>query len=284
MSEHSESMVSRQALQRLLGGIVIGCAFLMPGISGGTMAATLGYFEPAIAAMSNIFKTPKKSIAYLLPLGIGLILGALLVAVVLVRVLAVAETQAICFFLGIVGGGLPSMWRDAHPGRLQAKHWALTACGLAVTSLLFLLESRTGGITRSSELTLATAVGTGAIFGMGSVLPGISGSFFVVYLGWYVPMLQAITSLNIPIIMAAAAGFLVVLLLLVKVVHWLFRQHRRDTYSVIIGFVIGSLALVFPRDFFGPLWWANILLLAIGCVCGVVLGRIKKSDDAIFAD
>lgn len=264
--------------RRLLGGFLIGVAFLMPGISGGALAATLGYFEPAVEALSTIRQDTRGKIRYLLPLGIGGVVGAFLVAVALVQVLEAAETQAICFFMGMLAGTIPKLWRDAYrrdkPGRREG---LFILAGLAVTAVLFVLQSTMRGAA-DRAITMPIALASGGIFGAGAVVPGISGSFFLIYLGWYKGLMEAIVTLNIPLILMMGLGFVLAILVLVKVAHWLFRNRRRPTMSVIIGFVAGSLALVWPADFFGPLWWANILLLLAGIGTGLALGRLEAVE------
>lgn len=269
--------VNTTVLRQILGGFLIGIAFLVPGISGGALAATLGFFEPAIAALSDMRKSPGASIRYLLPLLIGGAAGAFLAAVLLVRLLDTAETQAISFFMGMLAGTLPKLWRDGYTGKPALREWLLMLAGLLVTVGLFVLES-TMQAGAAQAITLPIALASGAIFGAGAVLPGISGSFFMIYLGWYKPMMEAIVRFDIPVILMTALGFLLVLFLLVRVANYLFQRHRRPTYAVIIGFVAGSLALVLPSDFFGSLWWANTLLFFGGIAAGIAVGHLDKKD------
>lgn len=264
--------------KRLLGGFLIGIAFLVPGTSGAALAATLGYFEPAIAALSRLLKTPKQSIAYLLPLAAGGIVGAAVVAIALVRVLDVAESQAISFFMGMVAGSLPMMWRASHQGRVRPWQVLLMVAGFAVTMGLLYMEITAADPAHVAEVTLPIALGSGAILGAGAVVPGISGSFFVIYLGWYRPLIHAMLALNIPVIAMTALGFIAACLLLVKGADWLFQNRREGTYCVILGFVTGSLILVAPNDFLGSLWWLNLLLAAAGLVAGLALSRLEKVE------
>lgn len=259
----------------LLGGFLIGIAFLVPGTSGAALAATLGFFEPAIAALSNLRREAKAGFRYLVPLAIGGAAGAFLAAVVLSRVLDIAATQAVSLFMGMLAGSLPKLYRQAHDGMPPPRYAALMAAGLGVTFVLFALEQNMPA-QAAITITLPIALAAGAIFGAGAVVPGISGSFFLIYLGWYSPLIHEIVRFNIPVIAMTAVGLVAVALVLVKGAHWLFRNRRRATLSVIVGFVTGSLLLVLPADFFGSLWWLNLLLFAAGCAIGVALGRMEK--------
>lgn len=264
--------------RRLLGGFLIGIAFLVPGTSGAAFAATLGYFEPAIAAVSTFPKDPRGNFRYLLPIAVGGGLGVMFAAVILSKILDVAETQAISLFMGMLAGSVPKLWRDSRLGsRPKLKYWLLIGAGLAVTAVLFVMEA-TMQTTLDKEVTPLIALVGGGIFGAGAVVPGVSGSFFLIYLGWYKPLINAFVSLNIPVILMTALGLVGVALGLVKVAHWLFSKRRLATMSVIIGFVVGSLALVFPGDFFGSLWWVNVLLTVVGVVAGLALGRLEKVE------
>lgn len=270
--------MSKAMTRRVLGGFLIGIAFLVPGTSGAAFAATLGYFEPAISAVSGFLKDPKGNLRYLLPLAIGGGLGVIFASVILSRILDVAETQAISLFMGMLAGSLPKLWRDSRLGsRPKLKYWLLILAGLAVTAVLFVMEATMQSVF-DKEITPMIAVLGGAIFGAGAVIPGVSGSFFLIYLGWYKPLINAFVALNIPVILCTAIGLIAVALGLVKVADWLFKRRRLATMSVIIGFVAGSLALVLPGDFLGSLWWLNILLAGLGLILGLALGRMEQVE------
>ncbi len=261
---------------RLIGGFFIGVTFLLPGVSGGALAASLGYYEAAIEAVSGFFRDIKKNVAYLLPLCVGGAVGVLISAVLLARWMTSAETQVISLLLGMVMGSLPSLWRTAHPERPRPKHWALMAASTALTLALFFLEMFLPE-GKTQQVGVLQAMIGGGIIGVGTVIPGISGSFLLLFLGWYQPLMNALATINLPIIAAVGVGFLLVVALLIKAAGWLFRHYRRNMFCLVIGFVMGSMALVFPRDFFGHLWWVNTLLVAVGIGVGLALGRLQKA-------
>lgn len=266
----------KSVLQKLFNGFLVGIAFLVPGISGGALAATLGIFESAISALSNIRRHPMASIRFLLPIVIGGAVGAFFAGVVLVRLLTIAESQTVCLFLGMLAGTMPKLWRDAHQDFPGPRYWWLMLAGLAVTGVLFVLDRTAVASPQPQEVGLLIAALGGGIFGAGALIPGISGSFFLIYLGWYRPLIEAIIGLNIPITIVTVLGFAAVILLLVRVANHLFERHRRATMSVILGFVGGSLALVLPKDFFTNALFLNIQLIMAGFGIGLLLGMMDN--------
>lgn len=271
----AEGESGKGLLRRFLGGLLVGFACLLPGVSGGALAASLGYYEPLIRALGGFFRAPKKNFFYLLPLGVGGVLGVLLAALGLSKWMAAGETQAVSLFLGMVAGSLPSLWRTANPDRPGVRQYAGMLAGAAVILLLFLLEVNAPEAADATVSTWQAVVG-GAIIAVGTVIPGVSGSFVLIYLGWYRPLMGGLAMLYMPLVIPTCAGFAVGALALVKVAEWLLTRFRRGMLCLVIGFVTGSMALVFPADFFGERWWLNILLALVGLAIGFAMGKMEK--------
>ncbi len=261
--------------KRLTAGFLVGLACLLPGVSGGTLAASLGYYEPAVAAISGFLRARRQSFLYLLPLGLGGCAGVLVSALLLSRWMESAQTQVVCVFLGMVGGSLPSLWKSAHPDTPRPRHCLLSLLGIGVTLLLFLLER---GAVEKAALPMGPlqAVLAGVIVAAGTVVPGVSGSFVLLYLGWYTPLMRALASMELRLVAPVCVGFGLAALLLFRAMDGLFRRWRRETLSVVLGFVVSSMALVFPGDFFGPRWPVNLALTAAGVAVGYAMGRMEK--------
>ncbi len=266
--------------RKALAGFLIGATFFLPGVSGGVIAVSLGYYEPVVAALGGFCQNARKNALYLLPLAAGAALGTALCAALLARWVQAAKVQAICFFLGLVAGGIPAHWRAAYGKSRLTKDDALSvALGMLVTLSFLLLDTDAGG-TASARIGRGHALASGALLGLGAIVPGIAGSFLLIYFGWYAPLLQALTALDLSLLLPVVAGFFGAVFLLVKGADFLFRHHRRRMLSLVLGFVIGSLALVYPRSFFGPLWWANVPLLLLGAAAGLLMGRMDKEKTA----
>ena len=265
-------------IRKVLGGFLIGIAFLLPGVSGGALAVSLGYFESGIAAISNLRKAPRKSVTYLMPLLVGGLVGVGLSAFFVAHWMNTAETQAVSLFLGMVAGSIPSLYRDANPVKPDAKHVLLILLGAVVTLVMFFLEPIGDGGTQQT-VTVGMSLLAGVIYGIGAIIPGISSTFFLLYLGWYRPIINAMVSLNIGVLLPVGVMFAATTLAFIKAVDWLFKRYRRNMLNLIIGFAVGSLVLVYPNEFWGAGWWINALLTLLGLAAGILLGRIPKTEN-----
>ena len=133
--EFSVTNRTRGFLRDLLAGMCIGVAFIIPGFSGGSVAAILGVYEKMVNAIANIFKEMKKSILTLLPIGIGLVLGAAALLFPLEFMLSRFPLPTVSIFVGLALGGLPTM-RGKLPGGLRRLETYYFSIALVLAALL----------------------------------------------------------------------------------------------------------------------------------------------------
>ena len=114
----------------ILKGSLVGVANIIPGVSGGTMAVSMGIYDKLITAVTHIFKDFKKSLRILLPIVIGAVLGIGILAFVIKWLFANYPVQTNLLFIGLIVGGLPVIWKKTKKQRITA--------GAIVTFLVFL--------------------------------------------------------------------------------------------------------------------------------------------------
>ena len=238
----------------ILTGICIGVAFIIPGFSGGTVAAILGVYERLVKAVSGIFKEFKKSILTLLPIGIGLILGIGVLLFPIGYFLDRFPLPTVSLFVGLAIGALPTM-----VGRVKEKTNASDIMTLFATLigvvLLALIPGGTEvnliGIDLGGYLLLFIV---GMVGACALVIPGISGSMLLLILGYYRPLVRLVTDnllqfknlgASILILSVCGAGMVVGFFLVSVVMKFLLDKYPRGTYFAIIGFIIGSLPTVY---------------------------------------
>ena len=123
-------------LRDFLAGICIGVAFIIPGFSGGSVAAILGVYQKMINAVANVFKEMKKSIITLLPIGLGLVIGAGALLFPLGYLLSVFPLPTVSFFVGLAIGAIPSM-----TARVKGKPDSNNIIALSIPLVLTLMIS-----------------------------------------------------------------------------------------------------------------------------------------------
>ena len=245
---------SRGFLRDLFAGACIGVAFIIPGFSGGSVAAILGIYEKLISAIANVFREMKKSIVTLLPIGIGLVLGAVALLFPLEFMLDRFPLPTVSIFVGLAIGGLPTIF-DKVKGRARGGEIASLYLTLVFAAMLSFVP--VGADVNLFDIGFGGYVllfFVGVIGSCALVVPGISGSMLFLILGYYNPIVNLITDhllklddLGKCILVLGTCGFgiLVGFFVISILMRHLLTRHPRKTYYAIIGFIIGSLPTVY---------------------------------------
>ena len=282
-------------------GYAMGIAFIIPGFSGGSIAAILGFYDKLVGAIADIFKSFKKSVTILFPILFGLALGAVSLLYPLKLALEYFPLPTVSLFVGLAIGGLPSITSKA-PGRPSGKNLtALIIPLILALSLSFIpigAEKDLFNLTIGGYLLLFLV---GVIGSSALVVPGISGSMLLLILGYYNPILRVFTDnlllgknllQSILILATAGVGIAVGFFGISVLMKLLLNKYQRGTYFAIIGFIIGSLPTVYistakeagmtlnslPTDAIH--WVACVLLLAMGAVLSLTLVRLSRKNKA----
>lgn len=233
-------------------GFAMGMADLVPGVSGGTVAFIAGIYDPLLSALSAMSKDGLKAILqgdvkqawkavngrFLLALGTGIGLAIVTLASPLHWLLEHEPVLLRALFTGLVAASVPLVGRHVGTWSLNMWVWAAIGCAVAgfVTSLPPLVQTDHPGF-----LILAGAL---AICAM--LLPGISGSFLLLILGAYAPVLLAVKTLDLIRVGAFAIGAFAGLLSFSRFLTWLLNAHRQATLATLTGFLVGSLQALWP--------------------------------------
>ena len=255
-------------------GVVIGIGGVLPGVSGGVMAVSLGLYRPMIDAIAGFFKAPKKNFLFLLPVALGAGLGFLLGAVVLSRLMKRWYVEVMWLFLGLVAGGIPSFLHEANERGFKRRYLIATVLGAALASLLLFFRQEGTALPDVERLTPLMAVLAGAIVAVGTVIPGISTAFILMFMGWYRPMMDAFASFDVVTVLFLGIGAAGCFVGTVKAARWLFDRFHGWAYYAVLGFLIVSAALILPDV---TLTWGmavNLLLAAAGFAGAFMLGKI----------
>jgi putative membrane protein len=236
-----------------LKGMAMGAADVVPGVSGGTIAFISGIYEELLGSISNVnlglFKTLKKEgfkIAwkqlngnFLLSLFIGIFISILSLAKAIKYLLENEPILLWSFFFGLV---LASIIYIAK----QISKWNFILIIIAVLGafLAYYITTLNPLVSESSSSLYVFFAGAIAICAM--ILPGISGSFILVLLGAYKPVLDALNDKDFKTIFTFIAGAILGLLTFSKVLKWLFANYKDYTLAVLTGFIIGSLNKIWP--------------------------------------
>ena len=236
-----------------LKGMAMGAADVVPGVSGGTIAFISGIYEELLSSISNVnfdlFKTLKKegfkeawkqlNGNFLLALFIGIFISIISLAKVIKYLLENEPIFLWSFFFGLV---LASVIYIAK----QITKWNFIAVLVLILGafVAYYITTLNPLVSESSSSLYILFAGAIAICAM--ILPGISGSFILVLLGAYKPVLDAVNDKDFKTILTFMVGAIVGLLSFSKVLKWLFANYKNYTLAVLTGFIIGSLNKIWP--------------------------------------
>ncbi|MDA0939827.1 MAG: DUF368 domain-containing protein [Bacteroidetes bacterium] len=233
-------------------GFAMGMADLVPGVSGGTVAFIAGIYDPLLNSLAALSGHGLRAVLkgdlrgawvavngpFLLALALGIGAAIVSLASPLHWLLEHEPTLLRAFFVGLVATSVPLVGKHVGGWGLDAWVWAAVGCAVAgfITSLPPLVQS--------AHPAFLVAAGMLAICAM--LLPGISGSFLLLILGAYAPVLLAVKTLDLTKITAFGAGAVLGLLAFSRVLKWLLEAKRRPTLAILTGFLVGSLQALWP--------------------------------------
>src|SRR5690554_948595 len=233
-------------------GMMMGAADAVPGVSGGTIAFITGIYEELIdsirqfnpEAVRILFREGPLSCwrhvngNFLLALVLGILASLLTLSHLMLYLLDTHPIMIWSFFFGLI---LASTWSVIrHIRGWDMNRVAVFALG---TLLAYIITEQAPGSLEATGLTVFLA-GMVAICAM--ILPGISGSFILLLMGLYAPILGAIKGLEWSILLIFMSGCVAGLLSFSRVLSWAFHHHRMLTLALLGGFMLGSLNKVWP--------------------------------------
>lgn len=234
------------------GGILMGLANLVPGVSGGTMlvaTGVYGHFINAVARCST-FRFKAGPVVMLGIIVLGALMAILLGAGTMSSLVMDHRWVMYSLFIGLTLGGVPLLWKMARP--MNTNTMLGLAVGLVAMVVLALLEGTADGpvFEQSSGWLLVL---TGAAAGAAMVLPGVSGSYLLLVLGQYVIILEAVDTLRkgeasdaMGVLLPVGIGVVIGVVLVSNIVSMLLRRARNATLGVLIGLLLGAVFGLWP--------------------------------------
>lgn len=250
--------------RNVLQGIILGAAAIIPGFSGGVLAVMMGIYDKLTEILSNPFRNFKKNVIFLLPLGVGAAIGILFFAHLIQFLFQKYFISVMYTFIGLVGGGIPFVFQKANEQGFRKSYILLFIISFSVILLLKFLEGMIPEVTWKKEnLDFPMLFFYGVILGFGSIIPGLTTSFLLIYFGVFDSLIQAVTMLNLKLLLPVGGGFIFCILLTANLIHFLFRRFYGAMYYIVLGLAIGSLLLVFPGfPTYLMEWITGVVLLA----------------------
>lgn len=267
-----------EILINMLKGVVIGVANIIPGVSGGTMAVVMGIYDKIMDSVTGFLKNWKKSSIFLGSLGAGAGLGIILFAKLIKFCLDNYPMPTNYLFIGLIIGTLPLIYVKCTETAVKKKNLIGMVIALLIVMPMGLIakpESSGNVIAVLDMVNIGKLFGAGFIAAAAMILPGISGSFVLLLLGLYDPIINAVSDFNIPVLVVVALGVIAGFVSMVKIIDSMFKKFPQTTYFIILGLVGGSaVALILKQGFeFNLSGIVSIFTLAIGFVIAYIIGK-----------
>lgn len=267
---------------RLIKGIFVGVGAIVPGLSGGVLMVIFGIYEPLIKFLANIKHKFIQNLLFFIPIGIGGVIGVVAFSALIDYAFTHFAAPFIWLFIGFIMGTFPSLWKTTgKEGRKPYHFIILVVFSIAIFFVMRWLDTLGNATIAPSFLVW---IMSGAIFALGMIVPGMSPSNFLIYMGLYQPMSNGIKSLDLGVILPLMIGVVLCILLFSKLVAWLFKKAYPFMYHLILGIVIGSTAAIIPSGVTG--WTIAIcaVLFLVGGAASYALAKVdeKHPHESIF--
>ena len=236
----------------LLQGMIIGTGAILPGVSGGVLCLAFGLYEPMIQLFTHPLPTLRRHLRLFLPLIGGGLVGFILLARVVEYLLTVSSGPTMTLFAGLIFGTMPALFHKTVRGEeRKAAAWVGFVLSLALSFTLFQVLDE-GPKDAFLQPGPGLFLFCGAVWGLSMLLPGLSSSSVLLFLGLYQPMAQGIGHLDLTVLLPMGAGFLLTILLLARLVSWLLERYYVGLTRGLLGFALASTLMILPTSFAGP--------------------------------
>lgn len=261
---------------RFVKGMFIGSGFILPGVSGGALAAIFGIYERIISFLAHVTKNFKDNVLFFMPVGLGGLAGIFILSFVVSFLLGSYASIVLWFFVGCIVGTVPALWKEAGK-KGRSKRDILILIVSFIVGIIFLWKG--AGLFTEVPHNTWTWMVAGFLIALGVIVPGLSPSNFLVYMGMYKAMADGFKSLDLSVIIPIGIGGVVTVLSLSKLMDYIFSKAYPQLFHFIMGVVFASTIMIIPTDYtgFGFLSYsACVVMLVLGVLLGAWMSRLEE--------
>lgn len=279
-------------IKLLLQGMVMGIANIIPGVSGGTMAVSMGIYDKLIHSVTHLFKEFKESMKFLIPMFLGIGIALVGLSFIIEPAFEHFPLQTNCLFVGLIVGGLPAVCKKVKGKGIKVSYIIPFLLFFAVVVGMAAMgetEGAAADLTFSLWSVIKLFV-VGVIASATMVIPGVSGSMMLLLMGYYNPVIAAIKNFfsalvafdvsgilqGCGILVPMGIGIVVGIFAIAKLIEIIFEKFPIQAYWAIIGLIVASPFAIFLVGEVGTITVPGILVsvvtFAVGFVVAMKLG------------
>jgi len=258
---HAEAPIVSLMARGVVGGVLMGLANLVPGISGGTMLLAAGVYPAFVNAVAELatFRFRSRSIALLAAIVVAAATAVLLLAGVVKNLVVDHRWVMYSLFIGLTLGGVPVVKRLARPMTPAVYGGALV--GFVAMAALALAQ-QSGAATTSAAQPGILMFGLAGLAGASAmILPGVSGGYLLLVLGMYVPILSGIDAFKealrardvgaamspaLGVVLPVGIGVVLGVVVVASALRWLLAHREKSTLGVLLGLLVGAVVGLWP--------------------------------------
>ena len=234
-----------------------------------------GLYEKIVNSILHFFKDIKGNLKFITPIAIGVFIGVFLFGNILKILFNKFYMPTSFAFIGLILGSLKLVIKQADFKKITFSHILALLITLSLSIYLIVLEKTLNfsmNINSTPYLILA-----GVLMSAGIVIPGVSKTVIVMMLGIYQMYLSAVSTLNLSFLLPIGIGIVIGGVIFLCLINFLFKFAKSYTYFGIIGFILGSIFVIYPGFTFDIQGIISILLLIICFIAGVKLANLEKN-------
>ena len=235
-------------IARMLKGMIIALGFILPGVSGGVLAAILGIYERMIRFLAHLKENFVENVLYFTPVAIGMVLGIAAFSYPVNLLLDNYKVIVLWGFAGAIIGTIPSLIKESVKESDRDRADTITFWLSFILSGVFLYSLN--GMVGTLPANFLSFVLAGALIALGILIPGLSPSNLLLILGLYTPMLTGFKRLDLfGTFLPIGIGGALALILFSKAMDHILKHYHSRVYHFIIGIVLSStLLIVLPQS------------------------------------
>lgn len=263
-------------LKSFLKGIALSVGAIAPGVSGGTLAVIFGIYERITEAIAHVFRNLKENVIFFFPIALGGGFGILVFSRIINYLFTDYNIEVKYLFIGLMVGTFPSLFKQANKRGFKYAYSIPFIITLGIATIFSVLDNEVMNILPGNNQGLPQLIVYGLIIGFGTIIPGISASFILMYIGAYELVLDSIASINIPMLIPIGIGFVLSVILFARLINLLFEKAYGYTYYAVLGFTIGSIIPIFPGFQVSFRYLIGVVLFLIGLIISSYLSRYEN--------
>lgn len=275
-------MRPKDCLILFIKGFILGVANVIPGVSGGTLAVSLGLYERGLECVTTLFKKFKENLTFIMPIALGIGVAILSTSKLVTYALTNFKAQTIFLFVGLIFGGISLIMKKVKGQKSFFNICVLCIVFIFVLGLNFVkTDTFSISFTNMKIIDYVLLALVGFIASSAMVIPGISGSFVLMVFGYYEMIMATISHLttfknigqDLIILTVFGIGVLLGILFMAKLITKLIEKNEVRTYFAIMGFVLSSIVVLLIEIGNFKFNFTNIATSILAFLWGYLLSR-----------